>query len=333
VKQLRVAVGVSKRNDADDRGVGDHRQRLPLEVAMPDVRLGENDEANRLMSSDEPELISGHPHLNGSTPVVLIDRLKAKGRVFHSAILSTVRTPGNVAPAATRLQGRCRHGEERLHPSVEKPTLALGSSTSSFLSDAAQGLPSGTVDRRCLQQPGAAMRRVAIVGSSGSGKTTLARRLAARLDLPLLELDSVFHQAGWTELPLSDFRSLVAEFAAGESWVIDGNYSRSRDLVLDRADTVVWLRLPRRVVMRQVLRRTSARVLFRRELWNGNRERPRSVLSRDPARSIVTWAWTMYDKYDEEYEALRLAAPAGQRWVVLRCRREVEHFLAQANAG
>jgi adenylate kinase family enzyme len=184
-----------------------------------------------------------------------------------------------------------------------------------------------------LATAGAAMRRVAIVGSSGSGKTTLARRLAARLDLPQLELDSLFHQAGWTELPLSDFRSLVAEFAAGESWVIDGNYSRSRDLVLDRADTVVWLRLPRRVVMRQVLRRTSARVLFRRELWNGNRERPRSVLSRDPARSIVTWAWTMYDKYDEEYEALRLAAPAGQRWVVLRYRREVEHFLALANAG
>jgi adenylate kinase family enzyme len=40
--------------------------------------------------------------------------------------------------------------------------------------------------------------RVSILGTSGSGKTTLARRLAAALDLPHLELDAVFHQPGWT---------------------------------------------------------------------------------------------------------------------------------------
>jgi len=176
------------------------------------------------------------------------------------------------------------------------------------------------------------MRRVAIVGPSGSGKSTLARRLAARLDVPQLELDSLFHQADWTQLPLPEFRSAVAAFAAGESWVIDGNYSRTRDLVLDRADTVVWLRLPRRVVMRQVLQRTSARLMFRRELWNGNRETPRAVLSRDPERSIVVWAWTMHDKYDEEYEALRLTAPPGQRWVVLERCRDVRQLVKLVDA-
>jgi shikimate kinase len=40
-----------------------------------------------------------------------------------------------------------------------------------------------------------------MVGTSGSGKTTVGRALAARLDVPFVELDSVFHQAGWTELP------------------------------------------------------------------------------------------------------------------------------------
>ena len=177
------------------------------------------------------------------------------------------------------------------------------------------------------------MRRVAIIGSSGSGKSTLARRLAARLDLAQLELVSLFHQAGWTELPLSDFSSLVSELAAGDSWVIEGNYAQSRDLVLDRPDTVVWLRLPSRVVMKQVFWRTSSRVVFRRQLWNGNRETLRAVLSRDPARSIVMWAWTMHDKYDQDYEALCLAAPTEQRWVVLRRRRQVERFLTLADAG
>jgi len=37
--------------------------------------------------------------------------------------------------------------------------------------------------------------RIAVVGTSGSGKTTLARRLAAGLDLPFVELDAINWQA------------------------------------------------------------------------------------------------------------------------------------------
>ena len=171
------------------------------------------------------------------------------------------------------------------------------------------------------------MRRVAIVGSSGAGKSTLARILADRLGSPRLELDAIYHQSGWTPLPQPEFRARVHEFAGHDAWVIDGNYSHVRDLVLARADTVIWLRLPRRVVMRQVLRRTSARLFRRRELWNGNRESLRNVLSLDPERSIVAWAWKMHGKYDEDYAAVVAQAPAGQQWVVLRSRRQVRAFL------
>jgi adenylate kinase family enzyme len=171
------------------------------------------------------------------------------------------------------------------------------------------------------------MRRVLIVGPSGAGKTTLAGSLSRRLGVPWLELDSVFHQPGWQELELPEFRRRVAEFVAGEAWVVDGNYAHVRDLVLRRADTVIWLRLPRRVVMRQVLQRTAGRILLRRELWNGNRESLRSSLSTDPERSIVAWAWTTHRRYDAEYDAIALSPPAGQRWFVLRSRRDVGAFL------
>lgn len=58
VKQLRVAGGVSQGNDANDRDPGDDRQWLPVKVARPDIRLRQNDKGNRLMSSDETDLIS-----------------------------------------------------------------------------------------------------------------------------------------------------------------------------------------------------------------------------------------------------------------------------------
>jgi adenylate kinase family enzyme len=145
--------------------------------------------------------------------------------------------------------------------------------------------------------------------------------------VPWLELDSVFHQPGWTELPEAAFRRGVGEFVAGDAWVVDGNYVRVRDLVLARADPVVWLRVPRPVVLRQVLWRTARRVVLRRDLWNGNRESLRNVLSLDPQRSIVAWAWRMHGKYDAEYAALQ-----DDRWVVLRSRREVRAFLAGCSA-
>jgi adenylate kinase family enzyme len=174
----------------------------------------------------------------------------------------------------------------------------------------------------------AAARRIAIVGSSGAGKSTLARRLSESLGFPRLELDGLFHQPGWTQLATEDFRIRVGEFVANDAWVVDGNYERVRDLVLARADLVVWLRMSRAVVVRRVVQRTLSRLLLRRELWNGNRETWRAVISRDPERSIVVWAWVTHGKYDVAYTSLQRAAPEGQRWVSLRSPGEVVAFLA-----
>jgi adenylate kinase family enzyme len=140
------------------------------------------------------------------------------------------------------------------------------------------------------------------VGNSGSGKSTLARALADRLGVPYLELDSIFHQADWVPLDPAEFRSRVQVFVAQEAWVVDGNYSSVRPDVWARADTVVWLDLPRSVVMRQLIARTFARMITRRELWNGNRETARSLLRADDT-NIVRWAWINDSAYRDRYEA------------------------------
>lgn len=177
------------------------------------------------------------------------------------------------------------------------------------------------------------MQRVAVLGPSGAGKTTLSRRLARVLGVPHLELDGLHHQPGWTELDRDEFRRRVAAVVAGDGWVVDGNYGRVRDLVLARADTVVELRPRRLLVLGRVLRRTCRRLLLRQELWNGNRERLRAVLSLNPERSIVAWAWLMHGELDEEHTALRSAAPPDQAWVLLRTRREVRAWADAVTAS
>ncbi len=123
---------------------------------------------------------------------------------------------------------------------------------------------------------------MSVVGNSGSGKSTLARALAAELGVAHIELDAIYHQPGWQPLPAADFRARVDAATATGGWVVDGNYSAVRDLIWARADTVVWLDLPRHAVMRQVIWRTLRRAMLRAELWNGNRERWRNLVRPRP---------------------------------------------------
>ena len=174
-------------------------------------------------------------------------------------------------------------------------------------------------------------RRVRVVGTSGAGKTTLAARAGARLGLPLLEVDAVVHREGWRTATQMELDEALAAFlgspAAAGGWVMDGNYWSRLSAVTDTADTVVWLDYPRRLVMARLLRRTLGRVLTRRTLWNGNRERVRNLLRREPLDNILVWAWTQHAGYRERYTAL--AAADGERtWVRLRRPRDARRWLA-----
>jgi hypothetical protein len=118
------------------------------------------------------------------------------------------------------------------------------------------------------------VKRVAIVASaSGNGKTTLGRELARRLDVPFVEVDSFVHGPNWVEATDDELRERLLPVLDADGWVVDGTYRRKLgDLILERADTVVWLDLPLHVWFPRLLRRTVRRLRAREVLWNDNRE-------------------------------------------------------------
>ena len=173
-------------------------------------------------------------------------------------------------------------------------------------------------------------RRVAVVGSSGAGKTTVARVIAQELGLPRLELDELYHQPNWKPLDSDEFKGCVTDFLARhDSWVIDGNYLEVVDLIWSRATTVIWLEPPRWRVMLQLVRRTLGRVLFRTELWNGNREPLSNLYSIKPEDSVLAWAWVRYASLARELEA-RASDPRWEHLSICRCagRHDVSAWLA-----
>lgn len=132
----------------------------------------------------------------------------------------------------------------------------------------------------------------------------MARRIAAALELPYLELDSLMHQPNWTQLPTNEFQARVSEFVRKPKWVVDGNYTSHgvAQMVWQEADTVVWVDPPRRVVMNQIVRRTLRRIATGEELWNGNRGRWHNLIDPRPRENIILWAWTRYRHTREKYE-------------------------------
>jgi adenylate kinase family enzyme len=126
------------------------------------------------------------------------------------------------------------------------------------------------------------VHRIWVVGTSGSGKTTVARDLSVRLGIPHVELDELFWLPNWQQPDRTEFAATVVAALAGEQWVADGNYGSIGHTVLARADTVVWLDLPFRVVVWRTTRRAIRRLLTREPMWSaGNRESLRKLLGRD----------------------------------------------------
>jgi adenylate kinase family enzyme len=164
-------------------------------------------------------------------------------------------------------------------------------------------------------------QRFLILGTSCSGKTTFSRALSTRLGIAHVELDALFWQPGWKGTELESFRLAVAQAISGPAWISDGNYGKVRDLVLARADTILWLDYPFHLIAWRALKRTYCRMVAKEPLWNGNRETfSRAFLSRD---SIFYWVLKTHRRRRLEYLALSAERPV----VRLRSPSETARFL------
>lgn len=164
---------------------------------------------------------------------------------------------------------------------------------------------------------GKAGQRIVVIGTTCAGKTTLARTLAQRLHVPHIELDALYWGPGWTPVPVDAFRSAVAEALSGEAWTIDGNYSKTRDIVWGRADTLVWLDYALPVILWRLIIRTTQRVVTCETLWNDNQETWKGAFfSRD---SLFVFAITSHARRRRNTPR-HLEEPAYQHLTVIRLR-------------
>jgi adenylate kinase family enzyme len=167
------------------------------------------------------------------------------------------------------------------------------------------------------------MERVAVIGSGGAGKSTLARQIGGITGLPVVHLDHHYWSPGWVATPDAEWVERQRALLDGARWVVDGNYGATLELRAERADTVVFLDLPRRVCLARALRRFRSPVLqapgcpqkvdadFLRWIWEfPRRTRPRLL--------------AVLDTYAAATEVVHLRSTGETRSFLSRLRRPEE---------
>lgn len=143
--------------------------------------------------------------------------------------------------------------------------------------------------------------KIMIFGRPGSGKSTFAAELAQAMSLPLYHLDKYFYQEGWVERPTSDFMRDQERMVQQDSWIIDGNSTRSLETRWQRADLVLYFNRNRWLCLYRIFKR-----LFFKDPLIADRAKNCPEVVRF---SLLKYLWTFESRVNNEIQRLKKSYP------------------------
>ena len=161
------------------------------------------------------------------------------------------------------------------------------------------------------------MKKIIVIGCPGSGKTTFAEKLRDRTGLTLFYLDTVWHKPDRTHISRDEFDRRLSDILALDSWIIDGNYSRTIEPRMAACDAVFLFDLPVEVCLDGAISRIGKE---RYDMpWRETELDPtfKNEIIEFPAKNLPK-IYELIEKYKD-----------GRTVVVFRSREEADAFLEQ----
>ena len=159
------------------------------------------------------------------------------------------------------------------------------------------------------------MKKIIVIGCSGSGKTTFAEKLRDKIGIELFYLDAIWHRPDRTHISREEYDARLSEILALDSWIIDGNYSRTIETRMAACDTVLFFDLPVEVCLEGAISRLGK---ARYDMpWIDTELDPK--LKRDieefPSKNLPA-IYALLDKYSDK------------NITIFKSREEADEFLA-----
>ena len=162
------------------------------------------------------------------------------------------------------------------------------------------------------------MKKIIVIGCPGSGKTTFAEKLRDKTGLPLFYLDAVWHKPDRTHISREEYDARLAEILALDSWVIDGNYSRTMEIRISACDTAFLFDLPVEVCLEGAVSRLGK---WRYDMpWIDAKLDPKfeQEIMEFPVKNL-SYVYSLIDKYKD-----------GKTVVIFKSREEADEFVRRS---
>ena len=157
-------------------------------------------------------------------------------------------------------------------------------------------------------------KKILVLGCPGSGKSTFARQLQEKTGLPLIHLDNVWWRGDGTHISREAFDRALAGLLAGEKWIMDGDYSRTYEVRVRAADTVIFLDYDEETCMAGIMARVGQ---DRPDMpWTENTVDPELVaMVQNYARDNRPTVYALLDKYPEKQAVVFTDRAQADRWL------------------
>ncbi|MDR6726344.1 adenylate kinase family enzyme [Paenibacillus amylolyticus] len=170
------------------------------------------------------------------------------------------------------------------------------------------------------------MNRILVIGSGGSGKSTLSQKLSNILNLPVIHLDAYFWNPNWVPKPNDEWDQMIDKFTNQDQWIMDGNYSRTMNTRMERADAIIFLDMPRLLC--------CYRIIKRRFMYH-NKSRPdmNEGCNEKLDWEFVKWVWN-YKKRSGMNVLKKLEhIQRDKQVIILNTRKQVDEFISRIESN
>ncbi|OIO41173.1 hypothetical protein COU56_05015 [Candidatus Pacearchaeota archaeon CG10_big_fil_rev_8_21_14_0_10_31_9] len=165
-------------------------------------------------------------------------------------------------------------------------------------------------------------KKIHIVGIYGSGKSTIAKKIHDILGYKVYDLDEIKYKRKYDKIrPVEERLKIIKSISNKQKWITEGVWL---DYALDlykKADTVIFLELPKGTLYKRIIVRHFKRKFHKQEYQNHNLKTTSNILKKakqyynDPNHFMTLNSHKFYIKKHS------------RNFVILRNNKEINKFL------